>query len=151
MHSWGSWRSTSSATRVAARPGELCFTLTVTDIATGWTVNRSVRNKAQRWVFQALEYALGQFPSPIKGIDSNNGSEFINRHLLRWCIEHHITFTRSLSGNKNDGAYVEQKNWARGRELVGYYRYATPGELAKLNEIWELDAVFTNCLLPQVG
>ncbi len=129
--------------------GEFCFTLTVTDIATGWTVNRSVRNKAQRWVFEALEHVIGQFPFSIIGIDSDNGSEFINEHLLRWCIEQKVTFTRSRPGNKNDGAHVEQKNWARVRELVGYYRYDTAAELAKLNEIWALDALFTNYFLPQ--
>lgn len=129
--------------------GEFCFTLTVTDIATGWTVNQSVRNKAQKWVFEALQHVVDSFPFPILGIDSDNGSEFINDQLLRWCIEQKVTFTRSRPGNKNDGAYVEQKNWARVRELVGYYRYDTAAELAKLNEIWELDAVFTNYLLPQ--
>jgi hypothetical protein len=92
--------------------GEFCFTLTVTDIATGWTINQSVRNKAQRWVFQALTYVSAQFPFPIRGIDSDNGSEFINEHLLRYCTEHQITFTRSRPYNKNDGAHVEQKNWA---------------------------------------
>ena len=129
--------------------GEFCFTLTVTDIATGWTVNRSVRNKAQRWVFEALQHVIAVFPFPIIGIDSDNGSEFINAHLLAWCIEHQVTFTRSRPGNKNDGAHVEQKNWARVRELVGYYRYDTAAELAKLNEIWALDALFTNYFLPQ--
>jgi len=129
--------------------GEFCFTLTVTDIATGWTINRSVRNKAQRWVFEALEYVVAAFPFPILGIDSDNGSEFINDHLLRWCTEQQVTFTRSRPGNKNDGAHVEQKNWARVRELVGYYRYDTPAELAKLNEIWALDAAFANYFLPQ--
>jgi len=129
--------------------GEFCFTLTVTDIATGWTVNRSVRNKAQRWVFEALEHVAASFPFPILGIDSDNGSEFINDQLLRWCIEQKVTFTRSRPGNKNDGAHVEQKNWARVRELVGYYRYDTPAELAKLNQIWELDATFANYFLPQ--
>src|SRR5699024_707862 len=118
--------------------GEFCFTLTVTDIATGWTVNRSVRNKAQKWVFEALEYATSVFPFGIIGIDSDNGSEFINDHLLRYCTEHQFTFIRSRPGNKNDGAHVEQKNWARVRELVGYLRYDTVGELDKLNEIWEL-------------
>jgi len=129
--------------------GEFCFTLTVTDIATGWTVNRSVRNKAARWVFEALEHVTAVFPFPIIGIDSDNGSEFINDHLLRYCTERKITFTRSRPGNKNDGAHVEQKNWARVRELVGYLRYDTPAELEKLNEIWELDRTFTNYLLPQ--
>jgi transposase InsO family protein len=129
--------------------GEFCFTLTVTDIATGWTVNRSVRNKAARWVFEALEHVVACFPFPILGIDSDNGSEFINENLLVWCTDQKITFTRSRPGNKNDGAYVEQKNWARVRELVGYYRYDTAAELNKLNEIWTLDALFANYFLPQ--
>jgi hypothetical protein len=129
--------------------GQFCFTLTVTDIATGWTVNRSVPNKAQKWVFAALQYALGRFPFPVLGIDSDNGSEFINDYLLAYCHAQQITFTRSRPGNKNDGAHVEQKNWARVRELVGYYRYDTAAELEKLNQIWELDALFTNYLLPQ--
>lgn len=129
--------------------GEFCFTLTVTDIATGWTVNRSVRNKAQKWVFEALQHVVAAFPFPIKGIDSDNGSEFINDHLLRWCETNKITFTRSRPQNKNDGAHVEQKNWARVRELVGYYRYDTPAELAKLNQIWELDGEFSNYFVPQ--
>jgi hypothetical protein len=129
--------------------GEHCYTLTVTDIATGWTVNRSVRNKAEKWVFEALQHATAVFPFPIIGIDSDNGSEFINGHLLRYCTERHITFTRSRPGNKNDGAHVEQKNWSRVRELVGYLRYDTVGELDLLNQIWELDRMFTNYLLPQ--
>ncbi|NVM96580.1 integrase catalytic domain-containing protein [Arthrobacter wenxiniae] len=129
--------------------GEYCFTLTVTDISTGWTVNRSVRNKAEKWVFDALQYVMAVFPFPVIGIDSDNGSEFINAHLYRSCLEHKITFTRSRPYNKNDGAHVEQKNWARVRQLVGYLRYDTAAELAKLNEIWELDRLFTNYLLPQ--
>ncbi|MDP9999780.1 MULTISPECIES: integrase catalytic domain-containing protein [Pseudarthrobacter] len=92
--------------------GEFCFALTVTDISTGWTVNRSVRNKAVKLVFEALEHVIAVFPFPVIGIDSDNGSEFINDHLLAYCQEHQITFTRSRPGNKNDGAHVEQKNWA---------------------------------------
>jgi hypothetical protein len=57
------------------------------------------------------------------GVDSDNGSEFINWHLLRWCEQNQTTFTRSRSGNSNDGAHVEQKNWAVVRTVVGYYRY----------------------------
>lgn len=128
---------------------EFCFTLTVTDISTGWTVNRSVRNKAQKHVFAALMHVMEVFPFPIIGIDSDNGSEFINQELLRFCQEQQITFTRSRAGNKNDGAHVEQKNWSRVRELVGYQRYDSPEELELLNQIWELDRIFTNYLLPQ--
>ncbi|TDW28873.1 DDE-type integrase/transposase/recombinase [Cryobacterium psychrophilum] len=129
--------------------GEFCFTLTVTAIATGWTVNRSVQNKAEKWVFEALQHVMGVFPFPIIGIDSDNGSEFINHHLFDYCTANEITFTRSRANHSNDGAHVEQKNWTHVRELVGYLRYDTATELAKLNEIWDLDRVFTNYLLPQ--
>ncbi|MGH9030101.1 MAG: DDE-type integrase/transposase/recombinase [Acidimicrobiales bacterium] len=129
--------------------GEFCFTLTVTDIATGWTVNRSVKNKAAIWVFEAIEHVTGQFPFPILGIDSDNGSEFINAHLLSFCTDRKITFTRSRPGNKNDGSHVEQKNWTHVRELVGYLRFDTEEELKVLNEIWGLDQTFTNFLLAQ--
>jgi hypothetical protein len=129
--------------------GEFCFTLTVTDIFTGWTINRSVKNKAAIWVFEALEEVICQFPFPILGIDSDNGSEFINSHLLNYCVSHEITFTRSRPGNKNDGAHVEQKNWTHVRELVGYLRFDTDAELAILNRIWEIDRVYTNYLLAQ--
>ena len=129
--------------------GEFCFTLTVTDIATGWTVNRSVVNKAAIHVVAALDDALDEFPFPILGIDSDNGSEFINSHLYDYCLTRKITFTRSRPGNKNDGAHVEQKNWTHVRSLVGYLRYDTPAELKVLNEIWELDQRFTNLVCAQ--
>jgi transposase InsO family protein len=129
--------------------GEFCFTLTVTDIATGWTADRSVKNKAAVWVFEAIEHVAWEFPFPILGIDSDNASEFINAHLFAYCAAHKVTFTRSRPGNKNDGAHVEQKNWAHVRELVGYLRFDTPAELKVLNDIWELDRVYTNHLLAQ--
>ncbi|WP_250506495.1 integrase catalytic domain-containing protein [Bowdeniella massiliensis] len=106
--------------------GEYCYTLIVTDIATGWTVNRSASDKACKWVIEALDHAARMFPFPIRGIDSDNGSEFSNHHLLAYCEQREITFTRGRAGKKNDGCYVEQKNWARVRKLVGYYRYDTP-------------------------
>ena len=129
--------------------GEFCFTLTMTDIATGWTVNRSVKNKAAIWVVEAIEEASRQFPFPILGIDSDNGAEFINAHLFEYCTSRKITFTRSRSGNKNDGAHVEQKNWTHVRQLVGYLRFDTTPELELLNRIWALDGLFTNYLLAQ--
>lgn len=129
--------------------GEFCFTLTVTDIATGWTVNRSVRNKAAIYVAEAMEHVRRVLPFPVLGIDSDNGSEFINAHFFDYCTSRKITFTRSRPGNKNDGAYVEQKNWTHVRELVGYLRFDSEVELSVLNRIWELDRVFTNLLLTQ--
>ena len=129
--------------------GEFCFTLDITDIATGWTETRSVKNKAQKWVFQAIKDVTASFPFPILGIDSDNGSEFINWELFRWCEQNKLTFTRSRSGNKNDGAHVEQKNWHIVRQVVGYHRYDTAGELELLNQIWALQRLLTNHFAPQ--
>jgi hypothetical protein len=108
-----------------------------------------VRNKAQKWVFAAIKDATAAFPFPILGIDSDNGSEFINWELFRWCEQEKLTFTRSRSGNKNDGAHVEQKNWHIVRQAVGYHRYDTAGELELLNRIWALQRLLTNHFAPQ--
>src|SRR5665213_177808 len=129
--------------------GEFCFTLTMTDIATGRTINRSVPNKAAIAVTEAIDYAAGKLPFPLLGIDSDNGSEFINAHLFDYCVAHKLTFTRGRPGNSNDGSHVEQKNWTHVRELVGYLRFDTEAELELLNAIWSLDARFTNHLLAQ--
>jgi hypothetical protein len=129
--------------------GEFCYSLTVTDIATGWTENRSVRNKAAKWVFVALVEIQANLPFPVRGIDSDNGSEFINHHLLHWCLDNEITFTRSRPNNSNDGCHVEQKNWAVPRRTVGYWRYETPREMALLNQIWAALSPLTNLFTPQ--
>lgn len=129
--------------------GKFCFTLTVTDIATGWTENRTVASKAQVHVFAALTDVVEHLPFPVKGIDSDNGSEFINDQLFRYCQNQKLKFTRSRSGNKNDGAHVEQKNWTAVRQLVGYLRYDTEAELLLLNNIWVLQSLIGNHFYPQ--
>jgi hypothetical protein len=123
--------------------------LTVTDIATGWTENRSVPSKTAKCVLSALNDIDYKMPFPILGVDSDNGSEFINVHLLQWCEQHRITFTRARVANKNDGCHVEQKNWAVVRTVVGYHRYDTAAELLLLNEIWQLQSKLTNFFHPQ--
>ncbi len=129
--------------------GEFAQTLTVTDVFTGWTETKAVRNKAQKWVFEALVELRGAFPFPIRGLDSDSGTEFINAHLLAYCEQEELTFTRSRSGNKNDGAYVEQKNWSVVRRAVGYHRYDTGAELELLNGIYALLRLQTNFFSPQ--
>jgi Integrase core domain len=131
------------------RGGGHAFTLTVTDIATGWTENRSVPDKTAKCVLAALNDIARKMPFPILGVDSDNGSEFINDHLLGWCQGRQITFTRARPGNKNDGCHVEQKNWAVVRTVVGYHRYDTAAELLLLNEIWQLQSRLTNYFYPQ--
>ena len=129
--------------------GQYAYTLTVTDIATGWTENRSVPSKAAKCVLAALNDIAYKMPFPILGVDSDNGSEFINASLLQWCEKHQITFTRARPANKNDGCHVEQKNWAVVRQVVGYHRYDTASELLLINEIWQLQSKLTNYFYPQ--
>jgi len=129
--------------------GDFASSLTVTDIATGWTEIRTVRNKAARHVFCGLVEIQAALPFPLLGIDSDNGSEFINAHLLNWCTSQQITFTRSRPANSNDGCHVEQKNWDIARRTVGYWRYDTPGEIAILNQIWPTLSPLINLFTPQ--
>jgi Integrase core domain len=131
------------------RAGGHAFTLTVTDIATGWTENRSVPDKTAKCMLAALNDITRTMPFPILGVDSDNGSEFINDQLLQWCQARRITFTRARPGNKNDGCHVEQKNWTVVRTIVGYHRYDTAAELLLLNEIWQLQSKLTNYFYPQ--
>jgi transposase InsO family protein len=131
------------------RGGGHAFTLTVTDIATGWTESRSLPDRTAKHVLAALNHIAAAMPFSILGVDSDNGSEFINDDLLAWCRDRRITFTRSRPGNKNDGCHVEQKNWAVVRTTVGYYRYDTASELLLLNEIWQLQSKLTNYFHPQ--
>ena len=90
-----------------------------------------------------------RFPFHIAGIHSDNGSEFINHHLARWCQTRQITFTRGRSSHKNDQAHVEQKNWSVVRRSVGYFRYDTRRELDLLNQLWPLTSLQVNLFLPQ--
>lgn len=128
--------------------GEFCCTLDVTDVSSGWTELAAVRNKAQVHVFAALEAIARHLPFSLAGIDSDNGSEFINKHLVRFCERKRITFTRSRAYKKNDSCYVEQKNWTVVRRNVGYARFDAPGELAVLNELYAALGDYTNFFVP---
>ncbi|PTD93550.1 transposase [archaeon SCG-AAA382B04] len=130
--------------------GEFAYTLDVTDVATGWTETKAVKNKARVWVFNALEKITQRLPFEVKGIDSDNGAEFINHHLLNYCTENDIIFTRSRPYRKNDNCYVEQKNWSVVRKVVGYYRHDTDQERIIINKIYELLRPYTNYFQPSM-
>lgn len=129
--------------------GEFCQTLTVTDIATSWTETQAVATKAGVRVKEALDDIAAALPFPLLGVDSDNGAEFINSHLLTYCTDNKITFTRSRPGRKNDNAHVEQKNWSVVRQAVGYLRYDTPAELEALNRLYQSLRLMTNFFSPQ--
>lgn len=130
--------------------GEFCQTLVLTCVATGWTEMRALRNKAQRWCFAAIEDVGATLPFPLLGLDSDNGSEFINDQLFRWCAASQITFTRSRPYRKNDNCFVEQKNFPVVRQQVGYARYDTEAELAVLAELYTHLRLFVNFFQPQM-
>jgi hypothetical protein len=119
--------------------GFFACTLTVTDVCTGWTEMRAVRTKAQRFVFAALHATRirAHLPVALRGIDSDNGEEFINDQLWRYCDHEQITFTRGRVGRKNDNPFVEGKNWSVVRRLGGYGRYDTQRQVDQLNALME--------------
>lgn len=128
--------------------GDYCHSLNLTDVATAWTESIAVQNKAQVYVFKGLEEIRAQVPFPLLGLDSDNGSEFINSHLVRYCEAEHITFTRSRPYKKNDNCYVEQKNYSIVRRTVAYYRYDTPAQMHLLNAIYRILRLYTNFFQP---
>ena len=128
--------------------GDYLQTLDMTDIYSGWTEVQAVPNKAQVWVFAALKELRGRLPFPLRGIDSDNGSEFINADLLQYCQQQRLTFTRSRPYRKNDNCYVEQKNYTMVRRYVGYQRLAGPEQLALVNQLYEYLRLYTNYFQP---
>jgi hypothetical protein len=124
--------------------GHYLTTLTVTDVATGWTECVGVWGKGQAAVFGGLEVVRGRFPCGLLGIDSDNGSEFLNAHLVRYCAAERLTFTRSRPAWKNDQAHVEQKNWSAVRRYVGYARYSSAAALLQLDRVYQLLRLWLN-------
>jgi hypothetical protein len=129
--------------------GDYVNTLTVTDICSGWTETTAILNKAQMHTFKGLKSIESLQPFPYKGIDSDNGSEFINAHLLNWCKQNSIVFTRSRPYKKNDNCHVEQKNWHMVRRNIGYARYEGQEAVDALNAFYLLLRLHCNFFLPQ--
>jgi hypothetical protein len=110
--------------------------LTVTEVNTPWTVYYAVKNKAFKWVFEALNHAVSVLPLPVLILHSDNGSEFVNNALLAWCKEKGITLAGSRGNKKNDNCFVEQKNWASVRKIVGYARFSGDKGAQALQDIY---------------
>lgn len=128
--------------------GQYLNTLTVVDISTGWTECLAVHHKTQHAVFEAILKLRQRLPFPLLGIDSDNGGEFINDSLYRYCLKEQITFTRSRPYRKNDQAHVEQKNWSVVRHLIGYDRLESEEELILLHAIYEDLRLYVNFFQP---
>jgi hypothetical protein len=120
--------------------GNFVWSLTFTDIYSGWTENRAVWNKGSYGVFTQIKDIEAAIAFPILGFDCDNGSEFLNHHLLRYFTnrpQSPIQFTRSRPYKKNDNAHVEQKNWTHVRQLLGYDRFDKPELVALINDLYK--------------
>lgn len=131
--------------------GEFICSFNLTDICTGWTETRAIMGKGEAGVVTALEEVRLELPFDLIAIDSDNGSEFINHHLMRWCKKHGIAFTRSRPYKKNDNAHIEQKNWTHVRRIFGWERYDTPEQCAMMNalyrnELCHMQNYFQSCV-----
>ncbi len=124
--------------------GDFCHSLNATDVATSWTEVEVLRNRAQVWVFEALQKIEKRLPFKLLGLDSDNDSAFINAHLTRYCQERNLRFTRSRAERKNDSCYVEQKNYTVVRKLVGYLRYDTEQEMEIIRELYSWARLYYN-------
>jgi transposase InsO family protein len=131
--------------------GEFIYSLNVTDIHSTWVETCAVLGKSQIHVVGALEQIRAALPFELKGIDSDNGSEFINGHLLRYCRSRAIQFTRGRPYKKDDNAHIEQKNWTHVRKLLGYARFDSPETLAAINALFDNELrLLQNLYLPSV-
>ena len=131
--------------------GEFLHSLNQTDIHTTWVETRAVLGRGQAGVQQALAEMRQVLPFALRGIDSDNGSEFINAHLYRYCQAEGIQFTRGRPYKKDDNAHVEQKNWTHVRKLMGYVRYDSREALTAMNALYRHELrLFQNLCLPSV-
>jgi hypothetical protein len=130
--------------------GSFLYTLTLTDIATGWTECLPLLAKSAEAVVSALEQARACFPFPILGLDTDNGCEFINECLLAYCDAEQITFTRGREGLKNDQCFVEQKNGAIVRQVVGYARLEGEAAYRQLGEVYQALRLYVNGFQPSM-
>jgi hypothetical protein len=138
----------------ASAAGEFIYTLDCVDIATGWVERQAVMGKGQLGIVAALREIEQRLPFPLRGIDSDNGSEFINTHLFNFCQQRpktrRVQFTRSRPYKKDDNAHVEQKNWTHVRKLLGWERYDTLEALKIINHLYEQLRIFQNLFQPSM-
>ena len=123
-------------------------TLSAVDVATGWVEPVAVWGKGQSRVRGAVHDVRKQIPFPMLGLDSDNGSEFINQSLYGYCRQWGITFTRARSYKKNDSCHVEQKNWSVIRRIIGYDRFSTKAAFKALGDVYTLLRLYINFFQP---
>ncbi len=130
--------------------GDFAYTLTLTDVHTGWTELAALPNRSQIAVCDAIDRIRRRIPFPMLGIDSDNGSEFINNNLQRYCEANRITFTRCRPYRKNDQCHVESKNWSVVRAHVAYWRYEGTDAVSALASLHSRVSLSVNFFRPSL-
>jgi site-specific recombinase XerD len=130
--------------------GGCLYTLTLTDVATGWTECLPMLNRGRETVLAALQRARTLFPFPILGIDTDNGGEFINDEIAAFCVREQITFTRGRPYEKRDQCFVEQKNGVVVRQVVGHGRLMGEHAYRQLDELYRALRWYVNCFQPSM-
>lgn len=131
--------------------GEFAYSLNLTDLHTTWTETRAVLGKGEAGVLAAFDELVASLPFRLLGIDSDNGSEFINWQVGRWCARHDVHFTRSRPYKKDDNAHIEQKNWTHVRKLLAWDRYDTPQAVEAINDLYRNELrLWMNLFQPSV-
>ena len=130
--------------------GEFARSLNLTCVHTGWVFTRSTRNNAHAHILAALQAGVQEIPFTVTGLDFDNGSEFLNRAVIKWATDRDIYFTRSRPYKKNDQATIESKNNHLVRRYAFYYRYDTDEERHALNRLWKLVNDRLNYLTPTI-
>jgi len=126
--------------------GNFVWSLTFTDIFTGWTLNGAVWNKGQDGIFALLRQLEEHLPFPLLGFHTDNGGEFLNHHLYRYYRDRDkpVQMTRTRPGRKNDNPHVEQKNYTHVRLLLGYRRIENPELVDPINRLYEATNMLSN-------
>jgi hypothetical protein len=156
IRTWGEWTDVEPGSVQGdlvlhcgeSTEGFFLTTLTLVDVATGWTEVEPIFGIVMDRVGGGVEQASRRLPVQLRELHTDNGSEFINHELYNWCRRRKVRFTRGRGYRKNDQAYVEQRNWLAVRRTVGYDRYSSKAALAALHRLYSLIRLQLNFLRP---
>lgn len=132
----------------ASTAGTFIWTVSLVDLSCGWSERAAVMGNSQEAVTDGLDWIRDQLPFPLLGIHPDNGSEFLNWHLWRYCQAREIQFSRGRPRYSNDNPHVEERNWTLVRRLIGYDRLDTAPQMAWLNALYQILRLYANCFQP---
>ena len=130
--------------------GDFMHTLQLLDVATGWSERVAILGRSYRVMQPAFALCVARLPFPVLGLQADNGSEFLNRHLVRFWRQAvtGVTLSRSRPNHKNDNRFVEQINYTLVRKYLGYDRLDTVAQVVAVNHLYERMWLYYNLFQP---